>query len=240
VQAFQQFAVYPTRDQLPVFSDATATRVLRTVNRKTRMSVVRREGAYYIVRILNQVGFVAAAEVSSNRWAEPGLGDGLASGSRGGATGADTAAPNGIVASGFVPADFGSRFFGYLIDYVILMVVGTLIGGGLFVALVPKAEQEDPSDGLVLALYAFAFVLGFLYTWLMDSAGATLGKMAMGIQLVDDATGRAPGLGKGLKRTLVRIVSGIAFCLGFLWALWDSEKKTWHDRASHTSVVRYR
>jgi uncharacterized RDD family membrane protein YckC len=35
-------------------------------------------------------------------------------------------------------------------------------------------------------------------------------------------------------------VSGIALLLGYLWTLWDPEKRTWHDMVADTRVYRVR
>ena len=40
-----------------------------------------------------------------------------------------------------------------------------------------------------------------------------------------------------LLRASVRIVSESAFYLGFLWALMNPKKETWHDKAGQTLVV---
>lgn len=33
------------------------------------------------------------------------------------------------------------------------------------------------------------------------------------------------------------LISGVVFCLGFLWAAWDSKKQGWHDKMAGTIVV---
>ncbi len=239
MQGFQQFVVYPTRDKLPVFADATEAQVVRTVNRNTRLNVIRREGPHYIVRIIGQIGFVPVEEVSADRSQEPRLGDGLASGRH--PVTAPTSAPAATVAAaGLVRADFMSRVWGYLIDLTILVVGSVLLGGLVVYATIPESQAEDPGTAPVLVINGIVAIVAFLYVWLLDATGATVGKMALGIQVVDDAAGRSPGLGKAFIRTLMRTVSGAALGLGYLWALWDREGKTWHDRVAGTSVVRYR
>jgi uncharacterized RDD family membrane protein YckC len=42
----------------------------------------------------------------------------------------------------------------------------------------------------------------------------------------------------GAPRYAVATVSLAAFGLGFLWSLFDRERRTWHDLASHTKLVR--
>ncbi len=42
----------------------------------------------------------------------------------------------------------------------------------------------------------------------------------------------------GLLRFVVAIGSWLCFGLGFLWMLWDKDKRTWHDRYSESIVVQ--
>jgi uncharacterized RDD family membrane protein YckC len=82
-------------------------------------------------------------------------------------------------------------------------------------------------------------LLPFLYHWLfIGLKGQTLGKMAVGIKVVN-AQGSIPGLGDAaLREVLGKIVSSIAIYLGFLWIIWDRQKQGWHDKIASTHVVR--
>ena len=79
----------------------------------------------------------------------------------------------------------------------------------------------------------------WLYHWLfIGLKGQTLGKMAVGIKVVN-ARGSIPGLGDAaLREILGKIVSTIVICLGFLWIIWDGRKQGWHDKIAKTYVVR--
>ena len=62
--------------------------------------------------------------------------------------------------------------------------------------------------------------------------------MAVGIKVVDRQS-NIPGLGPAaLREVLGKIVSGIAFCIGFLWIAFDSNKQGWHDKIASTYVVK--
>ena len=49
--------------------------------------------------------------------------------------------------------------------------------------------------------------------------------------------GAPPRLGQLLWRSFGYLVSGGTLLLGFLWALWDEDHLTWHDRISQTYVT---
>ncbi|MEZ4503209.1 MAG: RDD family protein [Dehalococcoidia bacterium] len=83
------------------------------------------------------------------------------------------------------------------------------------------------------------YPLTFLYWWVSNTMGVSIGKLAAGARIVR-ADGSRPGIGRGLLRTAVALVSGYVFFLGYLWAFWDARRQTWHDKAAGTYVVRVR
>ena len=78
------------------------------------------------------------------------------------------------------------------------------------------------------------------YAWFEGGpTGQTIGKRALGIRVVDAATGQPPiGYGRGIGRYFARIISAIPCGLGYLWMLWDGRKQTWHDKIVGTLVVK--
>jgi uncharacterized RDD family membrane protein YckC len=49
---------------------------------------------------------------------------------------------------------------------------------------------------------------------------------------------RASPCPRAVIRALVRaFASGAVFYLGYLWMLWDDQRRTWHDMAADTRVV---
>ena len=125
------------------------------------------------------------------------------------------------VGSGGARAEFGPRLLAFIIDMIILGVVNGLLG----------AILKTPGYGLgtLIGIAYFVYFEG-------GETGQTLGKKAMNIRVVDGATGGALGYGKAVLRYIGRIPSSICF-IGYLWALWDPEKQTWHDKIATTYVV---
>jgi uncharacterized RDD family membrane protein YckC len=80
------------------------------------------------------------------------------------------------------------------------------------------------------ALGTIAGLLYLVYLWLATGLyGATLGKRLFNLKVVK-VDGSKLGLGGAFLREVVgKFISGLVFSLGFLWAVWDKDKQTWHD-----------
>jgi uncharacterized RDD family membrane protein YckC len=126
-------------------------------------------------------------------------------------------------------AGFWIRFLAALIDWMVVSA------GVSFVSFLTTA-LVSPSAG-----YAFliTYPLLFAYWWLLTGLrGQTLGKMALGIQVVN-REGNVPGLGRAFLREVVgKLLSAAVVYLGFLAIAWDRDKRGWHDRIAGTCVVR--
>lgn len=161
-------------------------------------------------------------------------------------------------------ASMGARLGARVIDglvigliYGIFMVAGLLGALGLAETAENCGTYTDPgyeaciqeaSTGFVAvflgAIAAFALIT-LLYEWLMISfLGATLGKMALGLKVVKEETGQAPGAGAGFIRWVLPMVGAVLCYIGaalvYLSPLFDNTGKSqgWHDRAAHTLVIK--
>jgi uncharacterized RDD family membrane protein YckC len=102
---------------------------------------------------------------------------------------------------------------------------------------------EVPTGGTIaiaVVLGIAAFVAGVVYYAKLEGGptGQTVGKKALGIRVVDAATGGPIGTGRGVGRYFARILSALVCYLGYLWMLWDPEKQTWHDKLVNDYVVK--
>ncbi|MDX9813805.1 MAG: RDD family protein [Sulfurimonas sp.] len=67
--------------------------------------------------------------------------------------------------------------------------------------------------------------------------GATLGKIAMKIRVVDSVSFAKPNILVSLNRSAVRIVSEMIFYIGYLWGAMDPLRQSWHDKSAKTLVI---
>ncbi|OBF19976.1 hypothetical protein A5727_09485 [Mycobacterium sp. ACS4331] len=159
---------------------------------------------------------------------------------------------------GTVPvASFGQRFAARLIDGVItVLAIAVIVGAGVAALIASShdtvdawgATSREPTAGgiaMLLLSIAFAFVLGVLYEWLFIAyRGATPGKMAMSIVVVDEVSAQPIGLGRSLLRVLFPALANwvlpIAALVIYLSPLFDGtgRLKGWHDQLAKDFVVQ--
>ena len=67
--------------------------------------------------------------------------------------------------------------------------------------------------------------------------GATLGKLAVKIKVIEIKTLNYPSVISSLNRAIFRVISEMLFYLGFLWGMMDKSRQSWHDKTARTLVV---
>jgi uncharacterized RDD family membrane protein YckC len=156
----------------------------------------------------------------------------------------------------------GRRVGAFLIDLILLWIVEL----ALFFAMAEKksAVESGLSPGEQVNVYGniklgddewvltggkfvlwllVVILIGWLYmAVLQGKKGWTLGKLAVGIRTVAEATGREPGVGKATVRWLLWIVDSapwlIPYVAGFVTALATKKNQRVGDLVAKTLVVR--
>lgn len=150
-------------------------------------------------------------------------------------------------------AGFWMRFVAAIIDGVILGIVNIIIlvpflglVGLTAAARSADVNMETDGAGLMIALlstYLISMlavaVAGWLYYALMESSarGATLGKMALGLRVVD-MNGNRIGFGRATGRYFGKIISGMILLIGYIMAAFTQQKQALHDIMAGCLVVR--
>ena len=89
----------------------------------------------------------------------------------------------------------------------------------------------------VMAYRLYLLTIGFLFFagfWIRS--GQTLGMLAWKVRVVQSGNGARITWAQALLRYLAALLSWLVFGLGFIWSLFDRERKTWHDRLSGTEL----
>ncbi|HVH71117.1 MAG TPA: RDD family protein [Candidatus Dormibacteraeota bacterium] len=110
-----------------------------------------------------------------------------------------------------------------------------LFAYGGFLGLFGSLGGHFTLSKLSAAVYLTTFATFYLQYFALFSifGGTTPGMMMRGLQ-VASFTGDAPTPRQMLLRSVGYLLSAGTFFLGFLWALWDPDELTWHDRLSRT------
>ena len=119
-------------------------------------------------------------------------------------------------------AGFWRRFGAYLIDAILLAVVG-----GILNAIVGRTLGN--------ALGTLIFLGYFAYMESSPNQG-TIGKMALGIK-VTDLDGNPISFGRALGRNAAKFISAIILLIGFIMAAFTARKQALHDMIAGTLVV---
>jgi uncharacterized RDD family membrane protein YckC len=142
----------------------------------------------------------------------------------------------GYVSGGHVVyAGFWKRVAAYLIDSLVLGVMGGLLGavsGGILGA-------GGASMGVVQGIsQILGLLLGATYFGVMHASGsqASLGKMAIGIKVVNDH-GAPISFWRGFGRYFGLVLSSLLLLIGLVMAAFTDRKRALHDMICSTLVV---
>lgn len=136
-------------------------------------------------------------------------------------------------ASGNAPCGLPRRLL--IMVYDSLVVIALLLLATAL-ALLAGFDQVTAGKSPLFTLYLFA--VWFLYlAWFWHRGGMTVGMRTWRVA-IEREDGQRPTWGQCLLRFLVSLVSAAFFGLGFAWSLFDGQKRTWHDMASKTHLLR--
>jgi uncharacterized RDD family membrane protein YckC len=164
-------------------------------------------------------------------------------------------------AARLVHGGFWIRFVAWLIDGIILMVVGSIVQFALLGSLTafrqpqrgapgtgpypggPYTGSPDVVFGAMLGMLSLVFlvdmVIGCTYEAFFVSSGlcATPGKLALELKVVRP-NGARLGLGRAVGRYFAKRLNLLTGGIGYIMAGFDSEKRGLHDLMCDTRVVR--
>lgn len=113
-----------------------------------------------------------------------------------------------------------------------------LFAYGAFLTLFGSLGGEFTLSKLSAAVCVATFVIVYLQYFALFTVfgGTTPGMMLRGLQVVSfSADGPTPR--QMLRRSAGYMLSAGTLFMGFLWAMWDEDELTWHDRLSQTYLA---
>ena len=110
-----------------------------------------------------------------------------------------------------------------------------LFAYGGFLTLFGSLGGQFTFSKLSAAVCVATFVIVYLQYFALFTVfgGTTPGMMLRGLHVVS-FSGEPPSPRQMLCRSVGYMLSAGTFFMGFLWALWDEDALTWHDRLSRT------
>lgn len=150
-----------------------------------------------------------------------------------------------------VYASFWRRLVAFIIDNIVISFPSMILSGVVAALFMPQllssmeAEPSPESISVLFSTYGFVMLLNLvsaLFFWLyyafMESSAkqATLGKMAMGIKVVDEK-GQRISFARATGRTFSKIISYTILYFGFFMAAFTKKRQALHDLIATTYVV---
>ena len=131
-------------------------------------------------------------------------------------------------------APLQKRVLAYFIDEILVSVLFALI----YLDQLPENISTEETININNSLFIYVVLLKVAYqTFFVWMYGATLGKIFLKIRVISTVDLENPSFLWSLNRASFRIISESLFYLGFLWAVLNPKRETWHDKVANTLVV---
>jgi len=131
-------------------------------------------------------------------------------------------------------ASIKKRSMAFFIDEMLLSFL-------LIIAMSDSFSNAKTVEEIIILTNNFMFeylLMKIVYqTFFVMQYGATLGKIAMKIRIIEIRTLQTPSFVSSFNRAVFRVISEMFFYLGFLWGMMDPARQTWHDKTAKTLVV---
>ena len=131
-------------------------------------------------------------------------------------------------------ASIKKRSMAFFIDEMLLSLI-------LLIALWDNFSQDMNLEETIMLTNTF--VLEYMMMKVIYQAffvmhyGASIGKLAMKIKVIELNTLENPNVLSALNRAIFRVISELVFYLGFLWGMLNPSRQAWHDLTAKTLVV---
>jgi len=126
------------------------------------------------------------------------------------------------------------RAVAFFIDEILLSFI-------LIIALWDSFTEASSTEEIILLTNSFVLefmMMKIIYqSFFVMQYGATLGKLAMKIRVIEIKTLNNPNVLVALNRSIIRVISEMLLYLGFLWGILNPARQTWHDLSAKTLVV---
>ncbi|MCK5844554.1 MAG: RDD family protein [Victivallales bacterium] len=143
-------------------------------------------------------------------------------------------------------AGFWIRAVAIILDGLIIAVVQFPLSilFGVLIGVIGGAMGGNETAGAVVVILiqlvnmlVSVLIQGLYDVLFLVKKGATPGKMAMGIRVINADGNRQISYGKAIGRYFAKMLNGFTLNIGYMMAGWDDEKRGLHDRICDTRVI---
>jgi len=134
------------------------------------------------------------------------------------------------MAAASLPRILGAVIYDFIIVCAIIFIAAQ------WFPLVPESYQDLPALLLFKRLYMLGICfIYFAYSW--RRGGQTIGMKSWRVQLRTNNPQQPVSWRQSAIRFLVAIASWLVLGLGYIWIVFNPQRKSWHDMASGTHLV---
>ena len=137
-----------------------------------------------------------------------------------------------------MPAGLGKRLLA--MSYDLLLLAALLFIAEILPVALNHGKAINPGNGWLVfyvlhPLYLLFVCFGFL-GWFWTHGGQTLGMKTWKLKMISLNEGAISWQQAGL-RFATSLLSWLCGGLGFIWIVFDKDKRSWHDMASATKMI---
>jgi uncharacterized RDD family membrane protein YckC len=126
------------------------------------------------------------------------------------------------------------------IIYDLFLLIALLFVATAFAMILNQGKAIEPGQPLYPYYLVYLCTVGFVFFgWFWTHGGQTLGMKTWKIQL-EQIDGKSVSWQLALIRFFTAILSWSLLGMGFVWSLFQSQKRTWHDIASNCVMIDLR
>jgi len=131
-------------------------------------------------------------------------------------------------------ASINKRALAYAIDEIIISLLFAIIVWDQLKAIKTPEEMMAYSSSLFVYIMSVKIIYQTIFVYMY---GASLGKMAVKIRVIESEYLGLPTIMQSFIRAVMRIISEMIFYFGYVVALFSPLRLTWQDRVATTLVV---
>lgn len=126
------------------------------------------------------------------------------------------------------------------IMYDLFLLLAMLFIATAIAMILNQGNAIEPGQAIYPFYIVYLLVLSFVfYGWFWTHGGQTLGMKTWKMRLQQD-DGKPLSWNLALIRFAIALVSVSVLGLGFIWSLFESKRRCWHDLASHSVLLDLR